>query len=176
MYSSTMEEKFRLRVILVGESSTGKTGLRKLLINKKFVAELYKPTIGADVDFIEFPEYTMMLWDTAGQKWEHDNYFKAFRGTDVAIFVYAINYRPSFEVLGDILDRFLHNTDNPKLQLLIIGNKLDLSNERKVSTDEGEKFALEHNAMFMEFSAKDGDNSVLEAKILEVIEKAKLSE
>ena len=98
------------------------------------------------------------------------------KGADVAIFVYAINDRARFEELRERLDKLLQESSNPKLQLLIIGNKLDLSNERKVSTDEGEKFALEHNAMFMEFSAKDGDNSVLEAKILEVIEKAKLSE
>src|SRR3990167_6482979 len=167
-----MEQKPKLKVVLVGESGTGKSSLRTIIVKKSFVAKPYKPTIGADVDFIEFSAFTMILLDTPGQKIP----FQEFRGTDVAIFVYAINDRSSFDAQGDLRARLQTETNNPKLQLLIIGNKLDLSNERKVSTDEGEKFALEHNAMFMEFSAKDGDNSVLEAKILEVIEKAKLSE
>ena len=42
--------------------------------------------------------------------------------------------------------------------LVIVGNKTDLSDIRKVSRSEGKAKAREHEALFLETSAKTGDN------------------
>ncbi len=46
----------------------------------------------------------------------------------------------------------------PNIVIALIGNKLDLSNLRQVSHDDGQKFSNENNLIFMEASAKDGTN------------------
>ena len=37
----------------------------------------------------------------------------------------------------------------------MVGNKIDLENQRKVSTEDGEDFAYKHNFLFAEVSAKE---------------------
>ena len=45
-----------------------------------------------------------------------------------------------------------------KMQIILIGNKVDLESERQVSTEEGETFAKKHNLIFFETSAKTAIN------------------
>merc|ERR1712071_130064 len=42
--------------------------------------------------------------------------------------------------------------------LMLVGNKSDLEVAREVTIDEGENFAKEHNILFIEASAKTGEN------------------
>ena len=42
--------------------------------------------------------------------------------------------------------------------MVLVGNKSDLEDKRKVTTEEGETMAKNHNLMFFETSAKTGDN------------------
>jgi Ras-related protein Rab-6A len=42
--------------------------------------------------------------------------------------------------------------------IILAGNKIDLPDLRKVTTDEGQKLANSLNAMFFETSAKEGTN------------------
>ncbi len=44
------------------------------------------------------------------------------------------------------------------MTLVLIGNKTDLEEDRKVSTEEGKKFAKENNMIFFETSAKLSNN------------------
>jgi Ras-related protein Rab-2A len=44
------------------------------------------------------------------------------------------------------------------LTIVLVGNKSDLSNRRTVSFEEGERFANEHDLLFMEASAKTAQN------------------
>ena len=45
-----------------------------------------------------------------------------------------------------------------KMQIILIGNKVDLESERQVSFEEGETFAKKHNLIFFETSAKTAIN------------------
>lgn len=47
---------------------------------------------------------------------------------------------------------------NPSTVIVLIGNKLDLSDQRKVSFEEASKFAEENNIIYIEASAKTGKN------------------
>ena len=47
---------------------------------------------------------------------------------------------------------------NYNVPLVLIGNKIDLENERVVSKEEGEKFAYKYNIKFFESSAKNKTN------------------
>lgn len=47
---------------------------------------------------------------------------------------------------------------NPNLVIMLIANKKDLEHKRAVSYSEGEAYANQHGLLFMEASAKLGDN------------------
>jgi GTPase SAR1 family protein len=44
---------------------------------------------------------------------------------------------------------------NPHMEILLVGNKNDLENDRAVSTEEGASFARENGLQFIEINAKD---------------------
>ena len=41
---------------------------------------------------------------------------------------------------------------------MLLGNKIDLEEDRKISYEQGHKFAQEHKMIFFETSAKEGIN------------------
>ena len=45
-----------------------------------------------------------------------------------------------------------------KMKIILVGNKIDLEDERTVSTEEGEAFAKANNLLFFETSAKTSNN------------------
>ena len=47
---------------------------------------------------------------------------------------------------------------NPNMAITLVGNKCDLSHRRAVSKEEGEQFAKEHGLLFLEASARTGQN------------------
>ncbi|EDX14143.1 GD21052 [Drosophila simulans] len=64
-------KKSLLKVIILGDSSVGKTSLMNQYVNKRF-SNQYKATIGADFCTKEVVVndrvVTMQIWDTAGQE------------------------------------------------------------------------------------------------------------
>ena len=95
----------------------------------------------------------LQLWDTAGQERFRtltDTYFKGASGIVIA---YAINDRKSFD---DIVNWAVQLEENgvDKIPKIIVGNKCDLREERKVSSEEGRLMADENHCLFMEVSAK----------------------
>ncbi|MBD3213599.1 MAG: GTP-binding protein, partial [Candidatus Lokiarchaeota archaeon] len=46
----------------------------------------------------------------------------------------------------------------PSEPLLLIGNKIDLENKIKISSEEGKEYAKKHNMEFIQTSAKEGSN------------------
>lgn len=47
------------------------------------------------------------------------------------------------------------NNGNPHMEILLVGNKNDLEEERAVTYEEGEKMALENGITFIEINSKE---------------------
>jgi len=71
--------------------------------------------------------------------------------------VYDITRRDTFTHLTRWLEEVRQN-GNPDMTIMLIGNKGDLDARRQVSYEEGERFAKEHDLIFMETSAKTAYN------------------
>ena len=99
----------------------------------------------------------MQIWDTAGQERFRNvakNYFQSSHGF---VLIYDITDKESFQKLDFWLEQIKNNS--PKnIKLVLVGNKCDLFNERRVSFEEAETFAKNNNMKFFEASAKDGTN------------------
>ena len=80
----------------------------------------------------------------------------AIKNTQGIFLVYDITEQKSFADLNNWIGRVKECrsiTDSP---FIIIANKIDLEDKRKVETDEGKKFAAENHLPYFETSAKTG--------------------
>lgn len=151
---------YLFKYIIIGDPSVGKSNMLMKYCHNKFTED-YQATIGVEFGAknIEFDDqvFRIQIWDTAGQ----DNFrsiTRAYYNNSVcAIVVYDISNHTSFEnVLQWVED--VRNQSPKTVLVVLVGNKSDLEDERKVTKEEGQNFATEHRLMFLETSAKNGDN------------------
>ena len=103
----------------------------------------------------------MQIWDTAGQERFKNIISSYYRGAQGIILVYDITDLDSFNNLNSWLIEIEKNASKNAYKILI-GNKSDLENERKVQFSQGEEFAKQYGMKFFETSAKNSIN-VIEA-------------
>jgi small GTP-binding protein len=107
---------------------------------------------------IDDKKFQIKIWDTAGQEKfavMAKSYYQRAHGI---ILTCAINNRNSFYNLRNWLNSLKDNTNEEKIQIIIIANKSDLEDEREVSVDEISKKAGELNVEYFQTSAKDNNN------------------
>ena len=96
----------------------------------------------------------LQIWDTAGQERFRSIQASYYKGANGILVVYDITNRKSFENLNSWLIEIEKN-GNKNVYKLLIGNKSDLEDERKVSKEEGKEFAEINGMEFFETSAKE---------------------
>lgn len=150
------------KLIVVGNPSVGKSCLSLKGTTGKF-EDNYVATVGFDFySFfakVEGKLIRLQIWDTCGQEGYRSLVQNFFRGTALAILVYAINDIKSYNDVGMWVKQ-LKAYSNPDIKMILVGNKNDLVNERKITEEEGIKTSKELGCFsFYETSAKTGFNS-----------------
>jgi small GTP-binding protein len=97
------------------------------------------------------------IWDTAGQEKYRSLAPMYYRGSQAAILVYDITKPGSLAALHEWADELRRNGPTD-LVLAVCGNKSDLREDRLVDRRAGEDYARRLGAMYVETSAKDGDD------------------
>ena len=150
------------KIIVIGDSSVGKSCLTTQAVRNNFI-EFYQATVG--FEFLTFNlrinsnVVKLQIWDTCGQEVYKSLISNFYRNCSLALIVYAINNRNTFEHAENWLND-LKNQSNPNVRVFLVGNKSDLEKERTVSKEEAEQFKEEKKLdRFMETSAKTGDNA-----------------
>jgi len=157
-------KKVLLKVIILGDSSVGKTSLMNQYVNKRF-SNQYKATIGADFltkeVVIDDRVVTMQIWDTAGQERFQSLGVAFYRGADCCVLVYDTTASNTFKNLDSWRDEFLIQAsprDMEHFPFVVLGNKIDLEN-RAVSTKRAQQWCQSKNDIpYFETSAKEGIN------------------
>ena len=147
-----------IKVILLGETSVGKTSLIKVSIDKHFKS-LEEVTLSFNYSVKKFnyngKEYTFNLWDTIGQE-KYRSLTKMFvNNSKIIILVYDITVQKSFQQLEFWYNQVTSLVNEEDYILAVVGNKKDLFKNEKVTEEEGKAFAKEKNAKFKLTSAKD---------------------
>ena len=146
---------------MIGNSNVGKTNLLSRFAWNKF-QENHKITIAVDFAtsslVIDQKQVKVQVWDTAGQEQFRAVVSHYYRGAAGALVVYSITDRKSFEDVQKWLSEFHANTERGATVTMLVGNKSDLAEERRVTTDEGRRFAEENKLLFLETSAKTAEN------------------
>ena len=150
----------KYKIMVLGESKVGKTSLIKRYTKDQF-GGVYLTTVGMDfqdkIIEIEDKKVRLQVWDTAGQERFRNVTKSYFQSSHGLLVVYDITDRESFDKINFWMENIKNNApENAKL--ILVGNKCDLANERKVTIEDGEKKARNYNIKFFESSAKDGTN------------------
>ena len=168
-----VEDLMKLKLIVVGNQGTGKTCILNRFVNETF-EENYQATIGLDFQSknvsIHDQDVRLILYDTAGQEKFRSLIPMYIREAQIILLIYDISDRDSFDAMPKWIQEVL-DVKNAEAVFVLIGNKIDLENERKVTFEEGKKFAEENNFIFQEVSAKDGQNftNLFEVQIFEAV-------
>ena len=158
--SSDVKEDYKLKVVVVGDSGVGKTNLIKRFVTNTFSANS-KATVG--VEFISKSYrindqvFKIEIWDTAGQERYKSNTAAYYKGAKGALIVYDTTQKTSFENIDKWMSE-IKEKSSKDMKLMIIGNKIDLKDERQVETDEALAKAQTLEAPIMETSALDATN------------------
>ncbi|OWF50175.1 ras-related protein RHN1-like [Mizuhopecten yessoensis] len=153
-------EVMKVKVVTVGDMSVGKTSLAVRYAKHEFI-ESYNETIGASfyVRSIEVSGKTFLfqIWDTAGQERFRSLVPMYLRDAKIAILVYDVTSMDSFDAAASWLKDLLASSPS-SVKIALVGNKMDLSDQRAVSVEVAKSFASQKNLAFIETSAKTGEN------------------
>ncbi|XP_031572407.1 ADP-ribosylation factor 4 [Actinia tenebrosa] len=131
--------KKQMRILMVGLDAAGKTTILYKLKLGEVVTTI--PTIGFNVETVEYKNISFTVWDVGGQDkirplWRH-----YYTNTQGLIFVVDSNDRERINEAKDELHRMLEEEDLRDAFLLVFANKQDLPNALSVN-DITEKLGL----------------------------------
>ena len=156
---SQSDNFINFKLIIIGDAGVGKSSLLKRAV-KNIFEDNYQATIGFEFLLMHFQvndlKIKFQIWDTCGQEMYRSLVQGFYHNTSLALLVYDINKKPTFESL-DIWLKDLKQHTEQDLPVFIVGNKNDL--DRNVTDEEAKEFKKVNNIVyFAECSAKRGYN------------------
>ena len=156
---SQSDNFINFKLIIIGDAGVGKSSILKRAV-KNIFEESYQATIGFEFLLMHFQvndlKIKFQIWDTCGQEMYRSLVQGFYHNTSLALLVYDINKKPTFESL-DIWLKDLKQHTEQDLPVFIVGNKNDL--DRNVTEEEAKEFKKVNNIVyFAECSAKRGYN------------------
>ena len=150
------EDDEKIKIILIGESGVGKTNLINVSAGKGFNPN-EQATLQSSYQLkkleINGIIFNLSIWDTIGQERLRSLTKIFFKNSKIAILVYDITNRASFEELN-YWEKTIKEMTDENIVLGVAGNKKDLYIKEIVSEEEGENYAKSINAKFKLTSAK----------------------
>lgn len=159
--------EYRFKFVIVGDHEVGKTSIIRRFVERKFTED-YRATIGLNVLSHEFEFFGnnigVTLYDIGAQK-----FFRRFRkvyysGAQAAFLVFDLTNRNSFDNIVNWYEELKLFTPTEDIPIVIVGNKTDLTEERKILYQEGAKLANNISKRekiklsYIETSALNGSN------------------
>ncbi len=153
---------FKCKAIIVGDFSVGKTSLLVQFAEHQFTVD-YKPTIGVSLVKKEYyfedkdTLVSLLLYDIAAQSRFLSVRHRYYEAAEIAMIVFDVT-RP--ETLDSVhnwyydISKFLGG----KIPSVVIANKCDLVEQRKVDQEQAQILAKSLNLPYIETSAKTAEN------------------
>lgn len=172
------------KIIVIGDPAVGKTSLLTNFCGEKFNYE-YVPTVGVNItkepvtikdDMGRDITANLMIWDIAGQPQFYMLHRPYFNGADGMMLIYDITRSSSFSNINNWFSTAV-KYGLSGVPRILIGNKIDLKDERKIILPMADHLSEKINAPFFETSALTGENvkSIFQ-KIAELTLHSKLEE
>ena len=162
------DNKFTLKIIIIGEPAVGKTSLVKKFVSGQFTKD-YRSSIGTNIFIKKIvlkkkTEVTLQLWDIAGQeRWVNIRrpYYSGAKGV---IIVGDLTRNNTFDQIEKFWVPDL-TQDYSLIPIILLANKSDLSNkiEKQWINSLGERI---NTSSIIFTSAKTGENVELAFKLI----------
>ena len=150
------EVDYIFKVLIIGDSSVGKSNILLRFSDNTF-HETFLPTIGVDFKIknlsVNNKTVKLNIWDTAGQERFKTITAAYYKGSHGVLVVYDITDKEGFNNVPSWINE-AKKYAGPNIAKILVGNKCDLNDERKVSTQEGKDLADREGMAFFECSAK----------------------
>ncbi|MHA1310713.1 MAG: GTP-binding protein [Candidatus Helarchaeota archaeon] len=162
---SSKTQKYSYKMCILGDGGVGKTTLLTTFIKgiDRFKQD-YKATIGAnimskDYKLMENLVVSLNIWDLAGQ---FDYFYKSrqlyLAGSQAIVLVYDATRPETFNNIKKWYDEVIKFVDKDKVEFLLIGNKIDLEDQIKITYEQGKELSKTLKMPFIQTSAKNGNN------------------
>ena len=152
-----MSNELTLKVVVIGDSSVGKTCVSLRYLTGEFSSQT-RPTIAAGFCNAKVKlgktDIDLLIWDTAGQEAYRGLTSQYYRDAKVALIVFDLTNPATLNSVTEWHQR-LTDANRESVVCVLVGNKNDLPN-RQVSQEQGEAVAAEIKALYRETSAFTG--------------------
>jgi len=151
------------KVCLLGDFAVGKTSLVRRFVEGIF-DEKYLSTIGTRISRRALTleragqavELTLLIWDLAGGERFSQVMESYYRGAAGAMLVCDLTRPETLKALRDYAEDFW--SVNPQAPLVLVGNKVDLTDQRALSDQDLATIAGQCQAPWFTSSARTGEN------------------
>jgi len=155
------EHEYNMKVVLIGNSSVGKSSLMLRLTEGTF-NDTYVTTIGVDFRFktmvVDGQKVKIQVWDTAGQEKFRTMTSTYYKASHAIIMVYDVTDPTSYRDIAQYwVKEIQQHVSN--IIFVLLGNKSDLAHLKKVNPEEARQLRVGNSpVIFYEVSAKDDTN------------------
>ena len=155
-----MNDKNKIKLFSLGNSHVGKTSYILRFTDDKY-NEVNLPTTGIDLKTKRIKynnkEYTIELYDTAGQERYRAISLNSIKSADGIILMFDLTDQKSYDEISNWVENIkqIQEEDYP---MILVGNKCDLEKERIISNEEGIELSKKFNLQFFEVSNKTNKN------------------
>ena len=156
-----MDNFTQFKLLTLGNSKVGKTSFILKYTEDTFTTNT-STTIGIDYkDKYEIlknnQKVKIAIYDTNGQERFKSLSLNYLKKADGILLFYDITDKESFDSIKEWMQSIYEIKDN-NFPIVLIGNKIDLKDERIVTKEEGESESVKYNIKFYETSCKDNIN------------------
>ena len=144
----------------LGNSGVGKTSFITRFTENKFQTT-YLSTVGMDfgckIIKIKNKKYKLLFYDTLGQERFKSLAPNLIKKSNGIIIMYDITDKSSFDSIPELIKNIREEKGND-FPAILVGNKIDLEEKRKIGEEQGKNLAEEYGMEFFEISNKEGIN------------------
>ena len=161
-----MNDKTILRTIIpisiIGDSQTGKTCIvstfNGIKFNDKNISSIGVDFLVKDIEMNNGIKLKLKIWDTAGQEMYHSMALNCLKNVLGIIYIFDVTNKQSLNSINKWVNDVNETIDAEKFPSVLVGNKIDLEDEREVTKEEGQNLAEQYGFKYKETSAKTGKN------------------
>ena len=147
--------EFYIKYIIVGDNKVGKTNIAKRFVDKENISE-YSETIGADDYKYTHKKdekiYTLKISDISGNPKFHSTVKRECKNSDFVLLVFDITNEESFLSIKK-WKSVCNESGNNDLNFILVGNKNDLKEKRKIDFERAKTFAEKNTIKYYDISA-----------------------
>ena len=158
--NSDKEYEYLIKILIVGDSTVGKTNFVYKFSEDKF-SENYFASTGIELKTtsiqIDGKSIKIQLWDTVGQEKYRAMIKNLYLKSQGIIILFDITNETSFINLKNWMSQ-IKESCGEDIPILLVGNKIDLEDNRVINKERAMEYANNENIEYIEVSSKTGEN------------------